>query len=126
VFLRRGKRVWGGRVWAVDRKTALAVVMVPGRLAEPLWQRPRRAEPLTVGAPAVVLAGGPDAPIGEGTVRKLQAKRALVAAPASELAVGAPVVAASGIVSGVVVAATGTTHRVVLLERACARLRACG
>jgi len=126
VFLRRGERVWGGRVWAVDRKSSLAVVVIQGHLAEPLWQRPRRAEPLTPRAPAVVLAGGPDSPIGEGTVRRLHAKQALVTAPESELAVGAPVVAANGIVAGVVVAATGTTHRVVALERACARVRACG
>ena len=125
VFLRRGERVWGGRVWAVDRTSGLAVVWVRGRLAEPLWQQPRRAEPLTRGAPAVVLAGGPESPLGEGTVARLQARRALVTAPADELAVGAPVVAASGIVSGVVVAATGRSHRVVALERACARVRAC-
>jgi hypothetical protein len=125
VFLRRGNRVWGGRVWGVHRASGLAVVVVAGRLANPLWQQPRRAEPLAQDATAVVLAGGPDAPIGEGIVRRLQAKRALVAAPASELALGAPVVAASGIVTGVVVATAGTTHHVVALERACARLRSC-
>lgn len=126
VFLRRGDRVWGGRVWAVHRESGLAVVWVRGRLAEPLWQQPRRAEPLTAGAPAVVLPGGPESPIGVGAVRRLQPKRALVTAPADELAVGAPVVASSGIVAGVVVAATGRTHRVVALERACARVRSCG
>jgi hypothetical protein len=126
VFLRRGDRVWGGRVWAVHRESGLAVVWVSGRLAEPLWQRPRRADPLTPGVPAVVLPGGPESPIGEGTVRRMEAKRALVTAPADELAVGAPVVAASGIVAGVVVAATDRTHRVVAIERACARVRACG
>ena len=126
VFLRRGDRVWGGRVWAVHRESGLAVVWVRGRLAEPLWQQPRRAEPLTAGAPAVVLPGGPESPIGVGAVRRLQAKEALVTAPTDELAVGAPVVASSGIVAGVVVAATGRTHRVVALERACARVRSCG
>ena len=126
VFLRRGNRVWGGRVWAVHRESGLAVVWVRGRLAEPLWQQPRRAEPLTPGAPAVVLPGGPESPIGVGAVRRLQAKRAIVTAPADELAVGAPVVASSGIVAGVVIAATGRTHRVVALERACARVRSCG
>jgi hypothetical protein len=126
VFLRRGDRVWGGRVWAVHRESGLAVVWVRGRLAEPLWQQPRRAEPLTAGAPAVVLPGGPESPIGVGAVRRLRAKEALVTAPTDELAVGAPVVASSGIVAGVVVAATGRTHRVVALERACARVRSCG
>ena len=126
VFLRRGERVWGGRVWAVHRESGLAVVVVRGCLAEPLWQQPRRAEPLTPGAPAVLLPGGPDSPIAEGTVTRLQAKRALVTAPADELAVGAPVVAASGVVAGVVVTATGRTYRVAALERACARVRACG
>jgi hypothetical protein len=126
VFLRRGDRVWGGRVWAVHRETGLAVVWVRGRLAGPLWQQPRRAELLTAGAPVAVLPGGPGSPLAEGTVGRVQAKRALVTAPADELAVGAPVVAASGIVAGVVVAATGRTHRIVALERACARVRACG
>ena len=125
IFLRRGERVWGGRVWAVHRDSGLAVVWVRGRLAEPLWQQPRQSEPLVVDAPAVVLPGGPASPIAEGTLVSLKAKRGVASAPADELAVGAPVIVANGRIAGVVVSAAGRTHQVVAIERACAVVRAC-
>jgi hypothetical protein len=125
VFLRRGDRVWDGRVWAVHRDSGLAVVRVEGPLGAPLWQQPRRAERLAPQTPATVVPAGPDAPLAEGTVVSVAGKRAVVAAPRDELSLGAPVLAATGRITGVVVAGASGGHRVVAIERACARVRSC-
>jgi hypothetical protein len=125
VFLRRGDRVWDGRVWGVHGDSGLAVVWVRGALAPPLWQQPRRSERLAQDEPAVVVAGGPGAALGDGVATSVSGTVATVAAPVDELALGAPVVAASGRIAGVVVSAATGRHRVVAMERACARLRDC-
>jgi hypothetical protein len=125
VFLRRGARVWGGRVWGVHRDSGLAVVWVGGPLEDPLWQRPRLSERLVQDGRAVVVAGGPASALGEATVRSVRGKRIVLAAPPDELALGAPVLAPNGRVAGVVVGTTGGTQRVVAIERACETLRRC-
>lgn len=125
VFLRRGDRVWGARVWAVHRDSGLAVVRAEGPLGTALWQQPRRADRLAPETPAVVVPAGPDAPLGEGTVASVEGKLGVVRAPRDELSVGAPVLAAGGRIAGVVVGQNGEGHRVVAIERACARIRSC-
>lgn len=126
VFLRRGDRVWDGQVWAVHRDSGLAAIRVDGALGAPLWQQPRRAERLAPETPATIVAAGPGAPLAEGAVASVEGKRALVTAPRDELSLGAPVLAANGRLTGVVVAGESGGHRVVAIERACARVRSCG
>jgi hypothetical protein len=125
VFVERGSRFWAGRIVAADRRAGLALVRVDTVLADPLWQE-LETEQLTVREPAVVVPAGPDAALAQGSVSEVRPGRVLVRADVDELNVGAPVVAADGTLTGVVVSTTAHgVNLVAQIELACWKIRRC-
>ena len=125
VFVERGSRFWAGRIVAADRPAGLALVRVDTLLADPLWHE-LESEQLALKEPAVVVPAGPDAAFAQGTVSEVRAGRVSVRANVDELNVGAPVVAADGTLTGVVVATTARgVNLVAPVELACSKIRRC-
>lgn len=125
VFVESGSRFWEGRIVAADRRAGLALVRVETVLAEPLWQELEN-ERLSLRDPAVVVPAGPNAAFAEGSVSAVRAGRLSVRASIDDLNVGAPVVAANGVLAGVVVSTTARGVNVVApVELACWKIRRC-
>lgn len=125
VFVERGSRFWAARIVAADRRAGLALVRVDTVLADPLWQE-LESERLSVREPAVVVPAGPSAAFAEGMVTEVRPGRLSVRAGVDDLNVGAPVVAANGVLAGLVVSTTPKGVNVVApIELACWKIRRC-
>lgn len=125
LYVKRGNRFWAARLVRADRESGLALIRVDTVLERPLWQLRIDQDPLEAGARALIVPAGPNAAFGEGSIAP--AGDAFQLRTGTEpLHLGAPVVSEDGRLTGVVVGrAEGGANRVVPIDAACGRIRAC-
>ena len=128
VRIHEGTRVWEGRIVNTDEGNDLALIVVPHRIAPPLWQRPYYKPPLV--GDELMLAGSPlgyEGSITTGTVGRVAFDEIQTDAAAYPGISGGPAVDAEGSVVGVVSSGEGENlNFLVPINRACVRLRRCG
>ena len=128
VRIHEGNRVWHGRVIRVDEGNDLALILVPHRVAPPLWQRAFYEPPLV--GDELLLAGSPlgyEGSITSGVVGRVSSSEIQTDAAAYPGISGGPAVDAEGQVVGVVSSGEGENlNFLVPINRACFRLRHCG
>jgi S1-C subfamily serine protease len=128
VRIHEGKHVWEGRIVKTDEGNDLALIVVPHRVAPPLWQRPYYKPPLV--GDELMLAGSPlgyEGSITTGTVGRVAFDEIQTDAAAYPGISGGPAVDAEGSVVGVVSSGEGENlNFLVPVNRACVRLRRCG
>jgi S1-C subfamily serine protease len=128
VRIHEGKRVWKGRIVKTDEGNDLALIVVPHRIAPPLWQRPYYKPPLV--GDELMLAGSPlgyEGSITSGVVGRVAFDEIQTDAAAYPGISGGPAVDAEGSVVGVVSSGEDENlNFLVPINRACARLRHCG
>jgi S1-C subfamily serine protease len=127
VRIHEGKRVWEGKIIKTDEGNDLALILVPHRVAPPLWQRPYYKPPLV--GDELLLAGSP---LGyEGSITSGVGGRGAAPALPTDAAAypgisGGPAVDAEGQVVGVVSSGEDENlNFLVPINRACVRLRNC-
>ena len=128
VRIHEGKRVWEGKVVKTDDGNDLALIVVPHRIAPPLWQRPYYKPPLA--GDELMLAGSPlgyEGSITSGVVGRVSSSEIQTDAAAYPGISGGPAVDAEGQVVGIVSSGEGENlNFLVPVGRACLRLRQCG
>ena len=128
VRIHEGKRVWEGKIVKTDEGNDLALIVVPHRIAPPLWQRPSYKPPLV--GDEVLLAGSPlgyEGSITSGVVGRVASDEIQTDAAAYPGISGGPAVDAEGRVVGIVSSGEGENlNFLVPVNRACNRLRQCG
>jgi S1-C subfamily serine protease len=127
VRIHEGKRVWNGKIVKTDEGNDLALIVVPHRIAPPLWQRPSYKPPLV--GDELMLAGSPlgyEGSITSGIVGRVASDEIQTDAAAYPGISGGPAVDAEGQVVGVVSSGEGENlNFLVPINRACIRLRHC-
>jgi S1-C subfamily serine protease len=127
VRIHEGKRVWNGKIVKTDEGNDLALIVVPHRIAPPLWQRPSYKPPLV--GDELMLAGSPlgyEGSITSGIVGRVASEEIQTDAAAYPGISGGPAVDAEGQVVGVVSSGEGENlNFLVPINRACIRLRHC-
>jgi S1-C subfamily serine protease len=128
VRIHEGRRVWEGKIVKTDEGNDLALIVVPHRIAPPLWQRPYFEAPLV--GDELMLAGSPlgyEGSITSGVVGRVSSDEIQTDAAAYPGISGGPAVDAEGQVVGVVSSGEGENlNFLVPIKRACVRLRHCG
>jgi S1-C subfamily serine protease len=128
VRIHEGKRVWEGKIVKTDEGNDLALIVVPQRIAPPLWQRPFYEPPLV--GDELLLAGSPlgyEGSITSGVVGRVASDEIQTDAAAYPGISGGPAVDAEGQVVGVVSSGEDENlNFLVPIKQACVRLRHCG
>jgi S1-C subfamily serine protease len=128
VTVHRKGGTWHGQIGRTDPTNDLAVVVVSGRLAEPLWQTPDRSlSPLP--GDQLLLVGSPyglEGTVTTGVVSRVTYDEIQTDAAANPGNSGGPAVDSHGQVVGVLLAGGGENlNFLVPIQRACVTIRRC-
>jgi S1-C subfamily serine protease len=129
VTVARKGGTWSGEISGVDPKHDLAVIRISGRpaKAEPLWQKPRTAPPLT--GDQLLLVGSPfglEGTVTTGVVSRVTKGYIQTDAAANPGNSGGPALDKTGRIVGVLVSGGGENINFAIpIRHVCAKLRAC-